>query len=374
MQLELENTPGISSYSTSGHGETAVRKWTDGKLSELTKITYVTTKMDKDNKTAKPDRGMWDLGRLRAGDRSTGSNRTGRGGGACASSVRLAASSKASRCGAGAISRATAIGLADTTAAPYRRASLWKTIMADVVPKQTNRSIVLDSPLGQMRSSPPISEAEELSVATLPLRLELLSKQTIQPKDILGKGITVELQTLEGTAEKKRRVFHGIVVRFAPGPMWRNGYRNFHAELVPWTWFLTRTTDCRIFENKKAPDIIEKIFQDLGFSEFEKHMTEQHPSREYCVQFRETDFNFVSRLMEEEGMFYFFKHEKGKHTMVLADNKSAYLDCERQGSRLHRPSHREEAHRPLGAGLQLQVRQMDAARLQLQDSRRTSWR
>jgi type VI secretion system secreted protein VgrG len=97
---------------------------------------------------------------------------------------------------------------------------------------------------------------------------------------------------------------------------------------VPWTWFLTRTTDCRIFENKKAPDIIEKIFQDLGFSDFEMRITEQHPSREYCVQFRETDFNFVSRIMEEEGIFYFFKHEQGKHTMVLADNKSAYLDCE----------------------------------------------
>jgi type VI secretion system secreted protein VgrG len=200
--------------------------------------------------------------------------------------------------------------------------------MADAVLKQTNRSIVLDSPLGPDALIATYFEADEHLSQLFRFRLELLSKQTIQPKDILGKGITVELQTLEGTEEKKRRVFHGIVVRFAPGPMWRNGYRNFHAELVPWTWFLTRTTDCRIFENKKAPDIIEKIFQDLGFSDFEKHMTEQHPTREYCVQFRETDFNFVSRLMEEEGIFYFFKHEKGKHTMVLADNKSAYLDCE----------------------------------------------
>jgi type VI secretion system secreted protein VgrG len=201
--------------------------------------------------------------------------------------------------------------------------------MADVVVlKQTNRSIVLDSPLGADALIGTYFEAEENLSQLFRYRLELLSKEAIQPRDILGKGITVELQTLKGTEEKKRRLFHGIVVRFAPGPMWRNGYRNFHAELVPWTWFLTRTTDCRIFENKKAPDIIKKIFQDLGFSDFELRMTGQHPTREYCVQFRETDFNFVSRLMEEEGMFYFFKHEKGKHTMVLADNKSAYLDCD----------------------------------------------
>lgn len=200
--------------------------------------------------------------------------------------------------------------------------------MADVVLKQTKRSIVLDSPLGADALIATYFEGEENLSQLFRYSLELLSKQTIQPKDILGKGITVELKTVEGTKEVQRRLFHGIVVRFTPGPMWRNGYRQFHAELVPWTWFLTRTTDCRIFENKKAPDIIEQIFQDLGFSDFEMRMSESHPEREYCVQFRETDFNFVSRIMEEEGIFYFFKHEKGKHTMVLADNKSAYLDCE----------------------------------------------
>jgi len=199
--------------------------------------------------------------------------------------------------------------------------------MADVVLKQTLRSIVLDSPLGADALIATYFEGEETLSQLFRYRLELLSKQAIQPKDILGKGITVELQTLEGTEEKQQRLFHGIVVRFAPGPMWRNGYRSFHAELVPWTWFLTRTTDCRIFENKKAPDIIKQIFSDLGFSDFEMRITGQHPTREYCVQFRETDFNFISRLAEEEGIFYFFKHEKGKHTMVLADSKSAYLDC-----------------------------------------------
>ena len=100
--------------------------------------------------------------------------------------------------------------------------------MADVVLKQTLRSIVLDSPLGADALIATYFEGEETLSQLFRYRLELLSKQAIQPKDILGKGITVELQTLEGTEEKQQRLFHGIVVRFAPGPMWRNGYRSHH--------------------------------------------------------------------------------------------------------------------------------------------------
>ena len=179
-----------------------------------------------------------------------------------------------------------------------------------------------------MRSSPPISRPRSICRNSSASASSCCRSKPFQPKDILGKGITVELQTLEGTEEKKRRVFHGIVVRFAPGPMWRNGYRNFHAELVPWTWFLTRTTDCRIFENKKAPDIIEKIFQDLGFSDFEKHMTEQHPISRVL---RAVPRNRFQLRLAPDGRgrhVLLLQAREGKHTMVLADNKSAYLDCE----------------------------------------------
>ncbi len=92
-------------------------------------------------------------------------------------------------------------------------------------------------------------------------------------------------------------------------------------------WFLTRTSDCRIFQQKSVPDIIEQIFGDLGFSDYKLQLSGSHPAREYTVQYRETDFNFVSRLAEEEGIFWFFQHEDGKHTLVMADNKVAYVDC-----------------------------------------------
>ncbi|MCX6637162.1 MAG: type VI secretion system tip protein VgrG, partial [Acidobacteria bacterium] len=99
---------------------------------------------------------------------------------------------------------------------------------------------------------------------------------------------------------------------------------NYKALVVPWLWLLTRTSDCRIFQEMTVPDIIKKVFRDHGFTDFDDRLSGSHRSWEYCVQYRETDFNFVSRLMEQEGIYYYFTHENGKHKMVLADSKSAH--------------------------------------------------
>jgi type VI secretion system secreted protein VgrG len=82
--------------------------------------------------------------------------------------------------------------------------------------------------------------------------------------------------------------------------------------------------DCRIFQEKTVPEIIEQIFRDRGFTDFENGLSGKYHTWEYCVQYRETDFNFISRLMEQEGIYYFFKHEDGKHSLILADSASAH--------------------------------------------------
>jgi type VI secretion system secreted protein VgrG len=151
------------------------------------------------------------------------------------------------------------------------------------------------------------------------LELESL-RDDVPPDDILGKPVSFSVQD----AHNQPRDFHGYVSRLAAGTEER-GPRHYHAEVVPWLWFLTRTSDCRIFAGKTVPQIIEAVFDELGFAVYEK----LKPSRtyhkwDYCVQYRETDFNFVSRLMEQEGIFYYFKHEKGKHTLVLADSPQGY--------------------------------------------------
>jgi type VI secretion system secreted protein VgrG len=94
--------------------------------------------------------------------------------------------------------------------------------------------------------------------------------------------------------------------------------------VVPWLWFLGRTTDCRIFQHKSVPDIVQQIFKDLGFTDFKVQLQGNFEPREYCVQYRETDLNFVSRLMEEEGIFYFFEHTDSKHTLILANDPGVH--------------------------------------------------
>jgi type VI secretion system secreted protein VgrG len=153
--------------------------------------------------------------------------------------------------------------------------------------------------------------------------LDLLSEDPkIKYTDIIGKSVTISLMQADGTP----RYFNGVISRFGQGVS-DDLMTSYHAEMVPWLWFLTRTADCRIFQNKTIPDIIKQIFSDLGFNDFSDSLGSSYQPREYCVQYRETDFNFVSRLMEEYGIFYFFKHENGKHTLVLGDNPSANQDC-----------------------------------------------
>ena len=188
---------------------------------------------------------------------------------------------------------------------------------------QDKRPIAVDTPLGKdVLLLTSFTGQEEFS-RLFRYDLEFLSeRKSIAPTDIVGKNISFFVRFPDG----EPRQFNGFVRRFAYcGTSDRLSI--FRAEVVPWLWFLTRTSDCRIFQEKTVPEIIEQIFNDLGFKDFDKSgITQSHKKWEYCVQYRETDFNFVSRLMEQEGIFYFFKHEKGKHTLMLADGKSAYKD------------------------------------------------
>ena len=137
---------------------------------------------------------------------------------------------------------------------------------------------------------------------------------------LVGQQATVQLNMAEGA----RRYFNGYISKFALVRC-LGATTCYRATLVPWLWFLTRCADCRIFQEKSAPDIIKEIVQEHGFSGvFDKSSLQTHPTLHYCVQYRETDFSFVSRLMESEGICYYFKHENGKHTLVLSDSKSGH--------------------------------------------------
>lgn len=150
--------------------------------------------------------------------------------------------------------------------------------------------------------------------------LELLSKNNeINFEDIIGQSITVTVKLPDGS----QRYFNGLVSQFTQAGTQGN-FVLYKAVVRPWLWFLTRTADCRIFQEMKVPDIIKQVFRDLGFTDFEDRLSGSYKTWTYCVQYRETDFNFVSRLMEHEGIYYYFKHQDGKHILVLSDAVSAH--------------------------------------------------
>ena len=189
--------------------------------------------------------------------------------------------------------------------------------------KQAQRRLAVTTPLGDDALVLSAFAGHEEISRLFGYQLDFISDNgAVDATQIVGKNVTFSV----AMADDSPRYFNGFVSRFYAGDEDGKGRRNYRAEVVPWLWFLTRTSDCRIFQSKSAPDIIQQIFKDLGFSDFKAQLSGKHPQRDYCVQYRETDFNFVSRLMEEEGIYYFFNHEKGKHTLVLADAKSGYFD------------------------------------------------
>jgi type VI secretion system secreted protein VgrG len=185
---------------------------------------------------------------------------------------------------------------------------------------QAERPIRLTTPLGgDTLVVEALSGTEQLS-RPFEFRLDLLSTDgAIDPTALLRKPVTVIAQ-LEGGGE---RYFNGWVRRFVQLGRDADQFVAYRAEVVPWFWFLSTTTNCRIFQGMTVPDIVKKVFRDRSMTDYKLSLSGNYPQREYCVQYRETDMNFVSRLLEEEGIFFFFEHTNGKHTMVLADTPNA---------------------------------------------------
>jgi type VI secretion system secreted protein VgrG len=137
---------------------------------------------------------------------------------------------------------------------------------------------------------------------------------SVTPAKLLGQPMALHVPVTEGAT----RYFHGLVSQLSSAGM-RGRYHAYRARLRPWFWFLSYSTNCRVFQNKTVPEIAKEIFLEHGFSDFDESSFAGDDRRwEYLVQYRESDFNFVSRLFEQEGLHYYFEHAESKHTLVLA--------------------------------------------------------
>jgi type VI secretion system secreted protein VgrG len=195
--------------------------------------------------------------------------------------------------------------------------------MAEASLKQDRRLLELTTPLGpEALVINGLSGSEALS-GLFRFRFDLLApaKNSITAKKLLRQSVSVSI--LSGDSEI--RYFHGIVSRLSAGER-EERFQHFQAEVVPWVWLLSLRSDCRIFQNKSVPEILKAVFDGAGFQDYKDNTKCEHIPLDYCTQYRETDLNFVSRLMEQDGIFYFFEHAKDKHTLIFADDNSVFGD------------------------------------------------
>jgi type VI secretion system secreted protein VgrG len=185
---------------------------------------------------------------------------------------------------------------------------------------EENRFLYINSSLGADVLLLESFTGEEAISRLFGFQLELWSENAgIKFEGILGQGISFGVIGPEGS---EPRHINGIVTSFTqlPGTFRLARYR---ATVAPKIWVLTRTQNLRIFQEKDVPDILKQVLQGFDVA-WELHKT--YPKRDYCVQYRETDFSFMSRLMEEEGIFYFFRHTAGGHKLVIADDPVSHQD------------------------------------------------
>ncbi len=158
---------------------------------------------------------------------------------------------------------------------------------------------------------------------------------------LLGEKVTVRVRL---TADEERHI-DGFVTRFSSAGL-KRGLRAYSAIVMPWLWFLSRTSDCRIYQDVTVKDVITSVFEKHGYSDFSFRLNESYRTWEYLVQYKETDLNFVSRLMEQEGIYYYFLHENGRHTLVLADSATSHDPLEGEAIPYFPPQEAEAARGP----------------------------
>lgn len=153
------------------------------------------------------------------------------------------------------------------------------------------------------------------------IHLTLATQNNVALDEVIDKEAVLSVDHQGGT-----RYFHGVVREFTSLGT-DGGYDLYHAHIVPALWFLSLEQDCRVFQFKNVQDIVAEILEESNITSdrYRFALSREDRLRKFCVQYRETDLNFVSRLLEEEGIFYFFEHYEDKHVIVFSDTNSGYL-------------------------------------------------
>ena len=191
----------------------------------------------------------------------------------------------------------------------------------------SKRFLAIDTPLGPDAVMLITLDGEDVLSRCFLYRISIVTAQPdTAVQSLLGMPVTMWL--LNDDADRRRPI-HGNVRRVVSDGHDIHGNRAYRLEVVPRLWFLSCTTDCRIFQNQSVPDILSTVFEDQGLTNFQFRVVrgDYRPVR-YCVQYRESALDFVSRLMEHLGLFYWHEHSADKHLLVIGDRNAATMMCE----------------------------------------------
>nr|WP_232340025.1 type VI secretion system tip protein TssI/VgrG [Ketobacter sp. MCCC 1A13808] len=231
------------------------------------------------------------------------------------------------------------------------------------------------------------SLAEELRVVGFSALISVSEPYRIE-LELACENAALDLQSLIAKSglialfdERLPQYLHGEIVAAQQGET-GNKFTLYHLSLRPKLYFLGFRSNLRLFQNQTVPDIIAQVLDEAGIQgdQVEFRLTGRYPQREYCTQYKETDLKFVSRLMQEEGIFYFFEHGLDGHKMVLCDRSTAFQDIpgdstlrykERTGMATEEESIYElTAHRRISQGkVTLRDYDFEKSRLRLEKTR-----
>ncbi len=190
---------------------------------------------------------------------------------------------------------------------------------------QENSRLAIETPLGPdaltLRSFRGFERLSEPFEYTAEVGWD--SKEELDPLQLLGENVSVRCEL----DAEHTRFFNAVVdqVEELPGV---GRTRTYRLRLVPWLKLLEHTGDCRVFQEMTVEEVVKAVFDDRGFADYAFQLEGQYPVMPYCTQYAESDLAFVSRLLEREGIGSFFRHENGKHELVMFDSASAHAPLE----------------------------------------------
>lgn len=193
---------------------------------------------------------------------------------------------------------------------------------------QASRILKIVSPLGEDQLLPERVTIEEGVSSLFEIKLSARAKKpTVKPEELIGRLVDVSVEVQQGEGEGGvRRPFNGLVTELNEGPPITRGLRSYSMVLRPQMWLLSRRSDCRIWMDKTAIDIVETLFSEHGIPAPDTSgIVTPPPPQHYSVQWNETDLAYLTRRFEEDGLFYWFSHEDGKHKLHVGDNASSWL-------------------------------------------------